>query len=287
MNSPTSILVVTHNGMPYLPALRAALTPQLRHDDELLILDNASTDGTADWIEREWPTARLIRSDVNHFFAKGNNLLTREASRDVVFYLNQDTIPDPGTLDLVRQLTGPDQAVTYAQRFPWVDHPVIPVLDWSGVYLWKTPSTEIERVNALSGGAFSLHRETLDRLGGLPFDMRLVHYAEDTYLSLRLQELGQRMVAASTATVTHFSSPSTGSARRDFRRAIGISKSRFRAHTYALGWPATLARLPRLLAAGLRKADVDSKRNLTRALGLEVATILGYAAALGRNTRRL
>ena len=279
MRPDVSVLIVTFNGLRYLPELRDALQPQVKPGDELLILDNASDDGTADWIESNWPEATLVRSDTNLLFSCGNNRLTELASKEIVFFLNQDTIPDPGVVSAVRSHTQPGYASTVAQQFPWSDGPLIPYLDWSGVYLWRAPSSPLEETNSVSGGAFALHRETLGQIGGVPFDSRLPHYGEDTNLSLRLQEMGIGIVATSEASVVHFTTPSTGNATADFRKAVRVSASRLLAHAYALGWKRTLARLP------LLKANVDGNGSLFRVLGLTASSLIGYVGALRLSPR--
>lgn len=279
MRPDVSVLIVTFNGLRYLPELRDALQPQVKPGDELLILDNASDDGTADWIESNWQEATLVRSDTNLLFSCGNNRLAELASKEILFFLNQDTIPDPGVVSAVGSCTQPGYASTVAQQFPWSDGPLIPYLDWSGVYLWRAPSSPLEETNSVSGGAFALHRETLGQIGGVPFDSRLPHYGEDTNLSLRLQEMGIGIVATSEASVAHFTTPSTGNAMADFRKAVRVSASRLLAHAYALGWKRTLARLPLLLAAGYRKANVDGNGSLFRVLGLTASSLIGYVGA--------
>ncbi len=280
MRPTVSLLIVTYNGLRYLPELRTALQPQLGPDDELLILDNASTDGTADWIASNWPEAKLIRSETNLLFSRGNNRLAERASGDILFFLNQDTIPDQGVVETVRSHTHPNMALTLAQRFPWSDGPVIPYLDWSGVYLWRSPVRPLESTNAVSGGAFALHSATLHRIGGTPFHSRLPHYGEDTNLSLRLQRERIAIAASSETSVVHFTKPSSGSAVIDFRKAIRVSSSRLLAYVYAFGWKRTLLQLPLLMAAGFRKANVDGAGSLRRVIGLVAASLIGYAGAL-------
>ena len=65
---------------------------------EVLLLDNGSSDGTAEWVRRRHPEVRLIESPVNLGFCAGNNRLMEAAEGDAVAFLNNDTRPEPGWL---------------------------------------------------------------------------------------------------------------------------------------------------------------------------------------------
>ena len=280
-----SVVIVTYNGRAYLPGLRKAIRAQVRSGDEVVVFDNGSSDETIQWVREEWPEARPVESPINLLFAAGNNAATRHAQGDVVLYLNQDALPLEGLLDSARRMTRPDQAVTYSQFLPWHNQAQLPYLDWSGVVLWRTPSQSVESVNMLSGAAFSLHRSTLDKIGGVPFDPRIPHICEDTNLSLRLEGMGIRLVGLRDASVRHDSTPSKGHPLRDFGRAILIARNRILAFAYAQGIAATLKRLPGLLLAGYRKARVDGQPTVTRVVGISLANCIGYMVALVKRPR--
>ena len=57
-----SVIVLVWNGMPYLPACLAALQAQDYPDRELIVVDNASSDGSAAWVAEHHPGVRLIRN---------------------------------------------------------------------------------------------------------------------------------------------------------------------------------------------------------------------------------
>ena len=71
----------------------------------VVVVDNASTDGTADRVARAHPEVRLLRSPVNLGFAGGNNLALREVASPYVVLLNNDAVAEPGAVAaLVRAL---------------------------------------------------------------------------------------------------------------------------------------------------------------------------------------
>lgn len=99
------ILTVTYNAKQWLPVCcydREELPANWR----MVVVDNASTDGTADAVEKEYPHVRLIRSRENLGFGRANNLGLQEAlndGADYVFLLNQDAeIPVSGLAELIR-----------------------------------------------------------------------------------------------------------------------------------------------------------------------------------------
>jgi GT2 family glycosyltransferase len=94
-----SIVVITYNSRRLIGTLLARLQPEvLRCDAEVIVVDNASHDDTADLVEREHPWVRLVRSAENLGFAAGNNLAVRHARGHWLLMLNPDALPEPGAL---------------------------------------------------------------------------------------------------------------------------------------------------------------------------------------------
>lgn len=93
------VLLVSFNSAHLLPRLRSALavaaqTVKLR----LLVVDNASCDGSADILERDFPCDVLIRNDVNVGFGRANNQLLPHVRSDPVLLLNTDAFVAPETV---------------------------------------------------------------------------------------------------------------------------------------------------------------------------------------------
>ena len=85
-------IIVTYNGMEWLPrCLGSVFSSTVKPD--VFVFDNSSTDGGADYIEKNFPEVHLVRSDKNLGFAKANNVGLRyalEKGNDFVYLLNQD-----------------------------------------------------------------------------------------------------------------------------------------------------------------------------------------------------
>src|SRR5690349_1248947 len=65
----------------------------------VIVVDNASTDGSQTYVRETWPAVRLHALDRNVGFGAANNIAIRESAADLVLLLNSDTVVSPGALD--------------------------------------------------------------------------------------------------------------------------------------------------------------------------------------------
>ena len=96
------VIVVTYNGMRWIERCLSSVS-----GSDVFVFDNASTDGTPDYIEEHFPQVHLVRSDKNLDFAGGNNAGFRyalEREYEAVYLLNQDAWLLPGGLDTMMSL---------------------------------------------------------------------------------------------------------------------------------------------------------------------------------------
>jgi N-acetylglucosaminyl-diphospho-decaprenol L-rhamnosyltransferase len=95
-----TIIIVSFNTRAELEACLASIAaaqPSTPH--QVVVVDNASSDGTPEAVRRDWPGVRLIESDRNLGFAAANNLAIREAASEFVLLLNSDTLVPAGAID--------------------------------------------------------------------------------------------------------------------------------------------------------------------------------------------
>ena len=103
-NKPrVSIIIVNYNGRPWLEPCLSSVQQQDYQDYEVLLVDNASTDGSAELVAERFPWVRLIQAEKNLGFAGGNNLGFAHSSAEYLVLLNNDTAVEAGWL---RNLVG-------------------------------------------------------------------------------------------------------------------------------------------------------------------------------------
>ena len=95
-----SIVIVGWNARRYLElCLESLAEAPPRRTMEIFVVDNASTDGSAEMIEVRFPHVKLIRSAENLGFSKGNNVAIRQCVGSYIALVNPDVIVLPGCLD--------------------------------------------------------------------------------------------------------------------------------------------------------------------------------------------
>ncbi len=98
-----SVLIVAWNSRDELARTLPALLPELGRDDELIVVDNDSADGTAEAVLGLAPAARVVRTGANLGFAAGCNAGAAEASGDLLVILDPDAAPLPGWGEAIRR----------------------------------------------------------------------------------------------------------------------------------------------------------------------------------------
>ncbi|WP_069131269.1 glycosyltransferase family 2 protein [Rhodohalobacter halophilus] len=90
-----SIIIVTWNALHHLKRF----LPQVAKTDypnfEIIIADNASDDGSVEWVKQQFPEVRVATFDRNYGYCGGNNRASKEAKGDILIFLNNDAYPDP------------------------------------------------------------------------------------------------------------------------------------------------------------------------------------------------
>ena len=200
--SKPSIILVVYNGLQYLPDCLASLREECRAvpGSEVVVVDNASSDGSAGWIAEHYPEVRLLRQEKNVGFAGGSNLGAASAHGEVLVFLNQDTRVLPGWLNaLVEGLANQENVGLTTSKLLIMRQPE--QIHLSGQDVLYTGMTfgrgsrraahefaEAQAVSAVSGASFAIRRELWERLGG--FDEDFFMYYEETDLSWRAGLLG-------------------------------------------------------------------------------------------------
>jgi GT2 family glycosyltransferase len=216
----TTVIVLTWNGKDWLGRCLDAVLRE-PGDFEVVVVDNASSDGTAAFVEATFPSVRLVPLARNLGFAAGNNAGARAArGRDYLAFLNNDTEVERGWLPaLVDALDNDPGAALAASHITSLDRPG--VIDSAGDgYLragggFKRHRGELEsdvtaarETFGVCGAACLIRRGVFESLGG--FDERFFMVYEDVDLSYRARLAGHRACYVAAARVRHAGSATLG-----------------------------------------------------------------------------
>jgi len=103
--SRVSVVVVSYNTREKLEKCLSCIEPE----HEVIVVDNASSDGSAEMVARQFPQIKLIRNKTNRGFGGANNQGLDASTRELVLFLNSDAYAEPGAINLVAQeFTGRD-----------------------------------------------------------------------------------------------------------------------------------------------------------------------------------
>jgi GT2 family glycosyltransferase len=222
-----SVVIVGWNAKHYLELCLESLakTPP-RRSMEVLVVDNASTDGSVDMIEVKFPWVKLIKSSENLGFAKGNNVAIRQCRGRYVALVNPDVIVFPGCLDALAdfldqnskvgnvgpRVFNPDMSQqSTCRRFPtlWNNFCSATALAttfttsriFAGEHMWFFPHDRTLAVDVLVGCFSMIRRETFDEVGLL--DEGLFMYGDDVDWCRRCWKAGWQVVFYPGARAIH------------------------------------------------------------------------------------
>ncbi len=213
MRPSLSVLIVAWNSREELDRTVPALLSELREGDELIVVDNDSSDDTAAAVLALAPAARIVRMGRNVGFAAGCNAGAGEARGDLLVILNPDAAPLPGWGEAIRRpwLEGRGWAAWQAlvaeaggTRINSLGNPLhFTGIVWAGGHgePISTAPTAGEEVISLSGACLAIPLTTWREVGGFPGRFFLYH--EDVDVSLRLRLRGDTLGIEPTAIVDH------------------------------------------------------------------------------------
>ena len=231
-----SFIVISWNAVHHLRHCLASLTAGIPSDDcEIIVVDNASSDGSREMVTSEFPSARLIRLDDNYGFAKASNAGFRQSSGRYCFLVNSDTTvtspslkqmfdymdehPEIGLLGPA--IIGPDGTKQRScMEFPslWNTFCRTFALDslfpgskiFGGHLMTYWPHDEIKCVQIINGCFWMLRREAIEQVGLL--DETFFIYGEDMDWCKRFHQDGWKVVYFPSAEVVHYGGASSANA---------------------------------------------------------------------------
>ncbi len=216
IQNKVSVIVPNYNGFSILRNCLFSLLEHDRKPDQIVVVDNGSSDGSPDMIRREFPSITLVALDTNTGFTGANNTGIKASSGDMLVLLNNDCIVEPHWLDnLLRRMDDPSVAAVTSSMRNISD---VNIMDSAGGQIdWMGFASDRGKGESASlhskptsipfpcGGAVIVRRSALpspDRL----FWNELFIYQEDLDLGYELIRTGWKIVYEPEAVVRHMHS---------------------------------------------------------------------------------
>lgn len=225
-----AILIVSFNTRELTLACLASVSAEgpVGAGADVVVVDNASTDGSAEAIAAAFPQVELVRLDQNVGFARANNLAAgRAGDCEFLLLLNPDTVVRPGAIGrLVAFAEAHPEASIFGGRTVFADGSLNAGSCWRRPTMWSafciasgltslfgrwglfSPESygrwkrdTVREVDIVSGCFFLIRRRVWDELGG--FDTAFFMYGEDADLCLRARKLGHKCLVCPDAEIVH------------------------------------------------------------------------------------
>ena len=228
-----SIIIVNWNTRELLVACLASVAAEVARLDqgevETFVVDNASTDGSADMVRERFSWVRLIESRENLGFAAGNNLALQHAGGECVLLLNPDTVVTAGALARLQQVLAahPMTGIAGAQllnadgsfqmstgvfpclrsELPLINRRLSPV---RGTFRVDTlgGKTVVQSVDWVSGACLMIKRKVVEAIG--PLDESFWLYTEETDWCYRARAAGWDVLLVPQSQVYHLARAASG-----------------------------------------------------------------------------
>tara|TARA_B100000886_G_scaffold333603_1_gene287895 strand:+ start:1334 stop:2200 length:867 start_codon:yes stop_codon:yes gene_type:complete len=202
-------------------------------DTEIIVVDNASSDGSVEMLKAEFKYIKLIANTQNLGFSKANNQGIAQAQGKYILLLNPDTLINKNTFEDclnfskqtnncggigVKMLDANNQFLKESKRgfpTPWASLCRLSFLNklfpnsalLNGYYLGHLSNDENHQVEVLAGAFIWIKKSIIDEIGGL--DETYFMYGEDIDFSYRIQQAGYHNYFLGTVTILHYKGEST------------------------------------------------------------------------------
>lgn len=288
-----SVIIVNYNVKYFMEQCLASVQKAMHGvSGEVIVVDNASHDGSVEYLVSRFPFARFIANAKNTGFAKACNQAYAEAKGKYILFLNPDTIvpenaftkcigffeqtPGCGALG-VRMVDGSGDFLKESKRgFPT---PLVSFFKLSGLsrlfprsktfaryHLGHLSQHETHEVDVLAGAFMMVRKAVLDEIGA--FDESYFMYGEDIDLSYQVQKAGYKNYYFADVTILHFKGESTRKGSLNYVKMFYSAMSLFVKKNYG-SWRAGVFRVAIQMAIWFRAA-ISAVIQFIRKVGLPV-----------------
>ena len=227
------IVILNYNGIHLLKKHLSSVVNTEYSDFEILVVDNGSTDKSVEYLEKNFPNIKIVKSDTNLGFGKGNNLgVSKYPEYDAYVFLNNDVSVQSNWLNELVKVAQSDKSIgavgpkiLYSKQKDGKDiinsagmrvDPHFMAYDrYEGEIDGKEFNTT-EQVDCLTGGVLLVKKEVFEKIKG--FNPKMFLYYEDVDLCLRIKDAGYKLYYCGSSVVYHDHMASTrgmGSSKRN------------------------------------------------------------------------
>jgi len=229
-----SVIIVNYNVKEFLQNLLHSIEKSSSNiSKEIIVIDNASDDGSVEVIKEKFPSIKLIENKINFGFGRANNQGLAIAKGKYILFINPDCIVSEDTIDKMIfffeshpecglagcKILNSDGTLQLACRRsfpgPWTSFTKVTGLSnlfpksrifarYNLTYLDENKTYEVD---AVSGSFMMIRREVYEKVGG--FDEQFFMYGEDLDLCYRIQKSGFKVFYVHTTQVIHYKGEST------------------------------------------------------------------------------
>jgi len=214
-----SIIIVNWNAKEFLNGCIESLLSQSFTDYEIILVDNASSDDSVNFIKDNFPQVTIIQNKNNVGFAEGNNIGIKNSQGEIIVLFNPDAVADKNWLSqLVDSLQSSKKIAAVTGKMYYLGDKYgkdAVFCTWSKIDPYSaSPSNfhndeSTSKVDYLSGAAMAIKKDVLDKIGLMDSDYFL--YFEETDLCARMIRAGYDLMYVPSAIVWHTVSPLSNS----------------------------------------------------------------------------
>lgn len=230
-----TIIIPNYNGKHFMKPCLDSLSHQTFTDFKILVIDNASTDGSLDYMKEHYPAIETIALDKNYGFSKAVNEGIRRADTPYVILLNNDTSADPRYVEeMVKAIRRSPRIFSVSSKMIQMYHPglidsagdLYTLIGWGicrGTGRPITNYTEPSVIFTACAGAAIYRRSVFQKIGC--FDENHFAYLEDIDIGYRARIFGYRNIYSPSALVSHVGSGTSGSKYNSFKVRLSARNS--------------------------------------------------------------
>lgn len=204
-----SVVVLNYNGKEFLEACLKSVLAQAYEPFEVILVDNASSDGSVEYVRSRFPAVEVVENEANLGFAEGNNRGVQHARGSLIVLLNNDTEVSSGWLSSLVQAVEPEDvaiasSLIKTQGVPERDYLRNGTLNFMGQNIMRAFDDPSD-IFYCSGCSLIFKKGLI----GLPFDPDYFAYSEDAWLGFRVRFMGLKAKHSNDSKVEHFGSATT------------------------------------------------------------------------------